>query len=207
MFQHFNRAALLIALALMAGSAGCRSSIPRAQPLDITLPAPQQHQIPVSAADRAKYVEAVDLLQEGQTSRARSILERLELESAPIAGVHLNLALLHYGEEDYESARLQLDEAIRMSPLNAPAHNLDGSLLRRKGRFKEAQRAYAKAIKIDPDYAPAHYNIAVLFDIYLQYWIDAKEHYRRYQKLVGSPDQRVESWIQDLDLRIKSAGG
>ena len=75
-----------------------------------------------------------------------------------------------YMEEDYESARLQLDEAIRMSPLNAPAHNLDGSLLRRKGRFKEAQRAYAKAIKIDPDYAPAHYNIAVLFDIYLQYW-------------------------------------
>ena len=207
MSRHCNRIRLALCLVLLAGAAGCASNIRRAGPVDVTLPAGEQLEVVISRRDRDRYDEAIELLKSGELSRAQANLEALQAEAPFIPGVSLNLALIQYQKRDYALARAQLDEALRLSPRNPLAHNLDGSLLRREGRFKEAQVAYAKALKIDPEYPEAHFNMAVLFDIYLQYWIDAREHYRRYQKLAPAPDRRVESWLRDLEARIKVAGG
>ena len=206
MLHRCNRSTLLL-LCLIWGLGGCASNIPRAKSIEVTLPAPELGALEVDPDDRARYEEAVKLLEGGELADARSALERLERDAAYIPGVHLNLALIHYRTEDYDEARRKLDEALELSPRNAIAHNLNGTLLRKEGRFEDAEIAYTKALKIAPDYAAAHFNLAVLFDIYLQYWIDAKDHYRRYLKLTGSSDKRVESWIEDLEVRIQRAGG
>ena len=204
--HHYNRPVLTLSLALLVMLTGCRSNIRRAKPVDVTMPTSPDRPLEVNSLDRARYDEAVELLKSGELLQAQAAFEELERDASYIPGVHLNLALIHHQKQDYPTSRRHLDEALRLSPRNALAHNLDGSLLRRGGKFKEAQVAYAKALTIDPDYASAHFNMALLFDIYLQYWIDAREHYKRYQKLIESPDETVESWLRDLEVRIKQAG-
>lgn len=205
--HHFSRYASIFVVALVAALAGCRSNIRRAEPVEFTLPATEQRALDISSRDRARYEHAVELAKAHQLPEAQSNFQQLLEEAPELPGVHLNLALIHFQKQEFDLARPRVDEALRLSPRNAVAHNLDGSLRRREGRFKEAQTAYVKALAIDPDYAAVHFNLAVLYDIYLQYWIDAREHYLRYQELSGSRDEQLESWIDDLDLRIRQAGG
>ena len=74
-------------------------------------------------------------------------------------------------------------------------------LLRRNGRFIEAEAAYLKAVTASPDYALAHYNLGVLNELYLQRLDAALQHFESYQRLAGS-DKQVEKWIADLKRRV-----
>ena len=81
------------------------------------------------------------------------------------------------------------------------ALNQLGMLLRRQGKFLEAESAYLKAVTASPGYALAHYNLGVLNDLYLQRLDAALRHYERYQALAGE-DHQVTKWIVDLKRRI-----
>ena len=74
-------------------------------------------------------------------------------------------------------------------------------LLRKQGKFEEAESAYLKAVTVSPDYALAHYNLGVLNDLYLRRLDTALVHYERYQALSGE-DKQVTRWIADLKRRI-----
>ena len=50
----------------------------------------------------------------------------------------------------------------------APVWNGLGVLHRQQGQFSEAEQAYLQAIELDPGYALAYYNLAVLYDLYMQ---------------------------------------
>jgi len=196
---------LVVLLALLLG--GCAgNSIKRAEQLQVGLPELQQRVLVIPPEARAQYAAAVALLRNQQPYAARNALQQL-LQSYPeVPGAYLNLALLDYHEGFYRSARHRVDKALELLPRNAAAYNLSGSLHRQAGEFKQAWEAYALALAVDDNYAPAHLNLAILFDIYLQYWLDARTHYRRYLELHGE-DQRVQLWLQDLERRIKRAGG
>jgi len=74
-------------------------------------------------------------------------------------------------------------------------------LLRRNGKFLEAEAAYLKAVTVNPDYALAHYNLGVLNELYLQRLDVALRHFETYQALAGD-DRQVEKWITDLRRRV-----
>ena len=74
-------------------------------------------------------------------------------------------------------------------------------LLRRQGKFGEAEAAYLKAVTASPDYALAHYNLGVLYELYLQRLDAALQHYERYQAVTGE-DKQVAKWIADLKRRL-----
>ena len=76
-------------------------------------------------------------------------------------------------------------------------------LLRRQGRFAEAQAAYERAISADPEYALAHYNLGVLNELYLQRIDLALLHFEYYQSLSGG-EAMVEKWIVDLRRRVEA---
>ena len=106
------------------------------------------------------------------------------------------------GRDDLQAAENSLTDALIIDPEHAAALNQLGMLLRRQGKFQEAEAAYLKAVTASPDYALAHYNLGVLNDLYLRQLEDALLHYERYLELVDEEDKQVTRWIADLKRRI-----
>jgi hypothetical protein len=55
-----------------------------------------------------------------------------------------------------------LDEALRIDPGVAEAHNARGTILQQLGRVREAKKAHERAIALRPDFAEALNNLGVL---------------------------------------------
>ena len=62
-----------------------------------------------------------------------------------------------------EEAIHQFQEAIRMRPDLAEAHNGLGVVLYQQGHVDEAIRQFQEAIRLKPDYADAYNNLGVAF--------------------------------------------
>ncbi|TNF35859.1 MAG: tetratricopeptide repeat protein [Gammaproteobacteria bacterium] len=75
---------------------------------------------------------------------------------------------------------------------------------REKGEFNESRTMYQNAIKLKSDYAIAHLNLGILYDLYLHDLQQALEQYQNYQKMTNNNDKLVDKWIIDLEQRIKS---
>jgi Flp pilus assembly protein TadD len=90
---------------------------------------------------------------------------------------------------------------LALKPDHPAALNQMGMLLRRNGKFLEAEAAYLKAVTVSPEYALAHYNLGVLNELYLQRLETALQHFEIYQSLVGE-DNQVAKWIKDLTRRV-----
>jgi tetratricopeptide (TPR) repeat protein len=100
-------------------------------------------------------------------------------------------------------AEQAFQEAISRNNRDAVAYNHLGILLRYQGQFEEARKRYQRAIAIDSDYAYAHLNLGILFDIYLQDLKLALKQYQKYQALIGEEDKQVAGWIVDIQRRLK----
>jgi len=119
-------------------------------------------------------------------------------------GAHVNLAIISAKNEDDAATRASLDAALAVDPNHPAALNQLGMLLRRNGKFLEAEAAYLKAVTVSPEYALAHYNLGVLNELYLQRLAPALQHFEAYQALVGE-DKQVERWITDLKRRVAAS--
>src|SRR5690606_12979800 len=95
-----------------------------------------------------------------------------------------------------------LEQALALDPAHPAALNQMGVLLRRDGRFAEAEDAYARALAADPDYALAHHNLGVLLDLYLRRPSEALGHHERYASVLDVPNEAVARWIIDLKRRL-----
>jgi Flp pilus assembly protein TadD len=73
---------------------------------------------------------------------------------------------------------------------------------REAGQFAEAQAAYERALTLDPNYADAERNLAILHDLYLDNPLAALPHFERYQLLTQGADVQVTAWVAELKARI-----
>jgi tetratricopeptide (TPR) repeat protein len=88
-----------------------------------------------------------------------------------------------------------------MVPQHPVASNEYGLLLRKAGRFAEARTIYEKTLATFPEYLPAHKNLGILCDLYLNDLACAMEQYEMYS--VAMPgDEQVKIWIADLRRRL-----
>lgn len=110
-------------------------------------------------------------------------------------------ALADIRSDNLDDAIATLETLAKKQPGLAAVHNNLGIAYRRKGQFKKARTAYQAALKANPDSRNAHLNLGILYDVYLQQPAKAISQYRRYQKLGDKPDQKVASWIADLEQR------
>ena len=78
-----------------------------------------------------------------------------------------------------------------------------GVVYAKEGRFREAEAEYLKALRIDPNDAMVHYNLAILYDDELNEKEKAAMHYRKYLKLSpGAPDaDAVKGWLMAIEMR------
>ncbi len=192
---------VLPALALVV--AGCAPSQPKLQHAEPTAAGEQVgFEVPVRA--QTMYEQAVAIMAAGDFVDAELRFKEFLLEFPGYPGAHVNLAIIHSNNGDDAAAQAAIDAALSIDPNHAAALNQQGLLLRRNGRFMEAEAAYLKAITASPEYALAHYNLGVLNELYLQRLDAALQHFEAYQELVGD-DKQVEKWITDLRRRVAAS--
>jgi len=150
------------------------------------------------------YRQAVAVMANGDFVDAELRLKEFLLQFPGYPGAHVNLAIIHSNNGNDAAAQGAIDMALALNPNHGPALNQQGMLLRRNGKFIEAEAAYLKAVTAAPDYALAHYNLGVLNELYLQRLDRALKHFEDYQALVGD-DKQVEKWIADLKRRVEAA--
>jgi Flp pilus assembly protein TadD len=76
--------------------------------------------------------------------------------------------------------------------------------LRQAGKFAEARTGLREGARGEPDYAPAHRNLGVLLDLYLDDPLTAQTELETYKTLTGE-DKPVSGWLAELRSRNKSA--
>ena len=137
----------------------------------------------------------------GDFAEAEFGFKELVLLYPEYPGAYVNLAIIHANNENDAATRAAIDAALALDAKHPAALNQLGMLLRRNGKFPEAEAAYLKAVTVSPDYALAHYNLGVLYELYLQRLDAALQQFEAYQSLVGE-DKQVAKWITDLRRRV-----
>ncbi len=183
--------------------AGCAASGTKPAPEEFgTSPAATIPEVPVQAL--TLFEQAVAVMAAGDFVDAELRFKEFLLQYPDYPGAHVNLAIIYTENGDSEAALQALGGALALNPEYPPALNQQGLLLRRNGKFLEAEAAYMKAVTASPDYALAHYNLGVLNELYLQRLDVALQHFEAYQTLVGD-DKQVEKWIADLRRRVAAS--
>jgi tetratricopeptide (TPR) repeat protein len=103
---------------------------------------------------QAKIVQGYAALQQGQTTEAGRVFEKIAEKpgKGAIAGKEGQAAVLSR-EGKVEKALALVDEVIKKAPQQSAAHKLRGDLLAGKGDIPAAQAAYEKAVR-QPEAAP-----------------------------------------------------
>jgi len=156
---------------------------------------------PIPPQVQTMYEQAAAAMAAGDFLDAELRFKEFLLRYPDYPGAYVNLAIIHANNNDGDATESALDAALQLNPNNPEALNQLGMLLRRNGKFLEAEAAYLKAVTVNPDYALAHYNLGVLNELYLQRLDVALQHFETYQTLVGE-DKQVEKWISDLRRRV-----
>lgn len=151
----------------------------------------------------AAHDAAVALLQSGDEQQAAVQFAALAERHPDYAGPLVNRAIIHARHGETDQALALLERAVTVCANCAAAWNQRGILLRQQGRFIEAEESYLKAIAADPGYADAHFNLGILYDLYLQRPQLALGQYERFVALQADAAiaAGVDKWIADLRRR------
>jgi len=134
-----------------------------------------KHEFEAAEADYKKILE-----QAPNNSLVLGNLAMIELQQnkLPDAEKHLTAALadnpddaynlatlgfVQYRQNKYDDALNTLSHAAAKDPKNPEIQNYLGLVLSQKGLGKQAETALRRALEIDPSFAPAHNNLAVLY--------------------------------------------
>lgn len=200
--QPVRAAAVLWFAISVAGCASSGATGPRPEKSaleEVEAAAPIVLEVPPEA--QALYEQAVWTMAAGDFVEAELRMKEFLLQYPGYPGAHVNLAIIYRENGDTEAAMAEVEAALAIDPNNPAALNQKGLLLRKNGKFVEAEAAYLKAVTASPDYALAHYNLGVLNELYLQQLDVALQHFEVYQSLVGD-DEQVSKWITDLKRRV-----
>lgn len=151
-----------------------------------------------------QYNEAIAAAKEGDTGKAIDLLKKVTKENPNFSVAYTDLGLQYLQLNELDEAERAFEKSISLDSGDFVAYNHRGVILRRKGDFSGAKNMYQSAIKYKPDYANAHLNIAVLYDIYLYDLDEAMRHYKKYQSLTDNGDKLVGKWVIDLERRISA---
>ncbi|NGY03415.1 tetratricopeptide repeat protein [Solimonas terrae] len=202
-----NRLALLVVYAALGA---CASNPPP--------PAPQRmaSQTPVHKAvvdtgkgdPQARFAAALALMHDGRNDEAEIALLVLSQDFPQFSGPSTDLGILYAKAKKNAAAVSAFNAAIKARPDNAVALNWLGQLSRERGDYPHAEQFYRRAIAAQAGYAPAHFNLAILYDAAMHRPDLALVQYQAYEKLAGADAQpMVAVWIHELQGQTIAAGG
>ena len=144
---------------------------------------------------------AVVMLKAENYAQAIALLEKVIEQSPGVTAPYIDIAIAYQRIGKPEKAEEHLKTALKLFPEHPVACNEYGLLYRKTGRFAEARAIYERAIARFPDYYPAHKNLGILCDLYLDDLACALEHYEIYSE-AKQEDKQVKLWIADLRARL-----
>ena len=165
-------------------------------------PQRQSKKVKVSDETQATYQRALWAVKSGRDAEALTLFKKVTAQNPDLAGGFINQGLLYLKVNKYPEAENAFKQAVTVNPASAVGYNHLGVVYRYTGKFDEAKKAYMQALKINANYALAHLNLGILYDIYLQDFAQALNHYQRY-KALNNNDDAVDKWIVDLERRLK----
>jgi tetratricopeptide (TPR) repeat protein len=156
-------------------------------------------EIPPRAAQQ--YSQALQLMKSGRNTDAELEFKQLSAAYPQFAGPQLNLGLLYLHDSRLSEAEAAFKAALTLTPANPVAGDELGIVERKLGKFTDAEAAYLRAISAEPNYAPAHLNLGVLYDLYMAEPQKALEQFERYIEIAGE-NKQVAGWVVELRKRV-----
>ena len=137
------------------------------------------------------------------------LLELIE-KNPSYASPYINLGIVYRKTGRANEARGIFEKAIVVMPKHC-APRIQLALLERELlNLDAAVQAYFGCLEVEPNNLEAHFNLGILYELYLGDWHRAIDAYGQYQSLSGSAI--TARWITDLQRRIErsaqlAAGG
>lgn len=147
----------------------------------------------------AEFKSALNYMQVGDIESARAALIAITEKAPNYSGPWTNLGIISAGQRQYDQAQTYFYQALKCHDRNTVAMNWLGYLSSIKKEYSAASNWYTRAIAIDPKYAEAHLNLAMLYEANLNRPKAALEHYRIYQAQTGGKNMLVSAWIRNLE--------
>lgn len=194
MSLHYNRVILILALLSLIGG-----STPNRQELLTATDNSSGNQ----NSEAELYQKAVTHLNNSDFYKAEAILRPFTEKHPELAGPWTNLGLIQLKHGNLAEAEKLFRSALTKNPNFPQALNLLGLVETKKGDILQAKKLYSQAIEQNDDYAIAHYNLALLYDIYLQDIKSAVPHYQRYLELINYSDEATANWLEELKSTLK----
>ncbi|WP_375177773.1 tetratricopeptide repeat protein [Marinobacter mobilis] len=158
-------------------------------------------QTPVPAEATAAFRAAQALLDAEQYRDARIAFRQMTRDYPTLSGPWVKLGEIADKREYLEKAEEAYRKAIEVNPDNINAYLALALHLRRKGSFAAAEQAYIDVLTLWKDCPPAHLNLAILYDLYLNRPELAQPHYEAYDFLTGGDNPEVENWLVEVRRR------
>lgn len=150
---------------------------------------------------REEFNQAVILLNEEQYPQAIRLLKGVTGKTSKFSAPYINLGIAYARTGELKLAEQSLKRALEITANHPAAGNELGLVYRKTGRYDEARKLYESLLAAYPDFLPAHKNLGVLCDIYIQDLNCALEQYQEYLK--GKPDdEKVQIWVADVKSRM-----
>ncbi len=134
----------------------------------------------------------------GQLADCEKTVQRALATDPDDPGSLYLLGLLRYRQDRLDDALDALSLSAKFNPTNAATQNFLGCVLADKGLRPAAETAMRKALQADPDYADAHFNLAVVYagnqppSIELARW-----HYKRAVALGHAKSPTLEKLLAE----------
>jgi Flp pilus assembly protein TadD len=163
-------------------------------------PTPAAPAAPPPARAAADFARAVELARAGKDEEAELEFQQIATGYPAYPGALVNLGILYRKHGDLAKSDQSLHAAVQRDANDAEGFNELGVTLRMEGKFHEAADAYNQAISVNPQFAPAYRNLAIVLDLYLgdtAAALAAMEHYKE----LAADDKAVTGWIADLKQR------
>ena len=154
--------------------------------------------------EKIAYDKALTFLNNENLTSAKEIFLQISDARPELAGPHANLAIIALKNKNPERARELIKVALTKNPRFAQALNLLAYLEQISGKIKSAEKHYKEAIENKNDYAIAHYNLALLYDVYFQDIGKAIPHYEKYMELINNKDKNTADWLEQIKRKTEN---
>ena len=143
------------------------------------------------------FIEAKTAWRNNDAQTAKQKLNVIIKNDKELSGPWMMLGDIALAEKDYPQAQKHYQQGLMINPNNINGYTALATVQRLQGQYHHAQNTLAKALALWPDFPEAHYNISILFDVYLNQTDKAKQHLDAYILLSGG-DEESQQWRQQL---------
>ena len=150
---------------------------------------------------KEEFNTAIALLNNKEYPEAIRLLKGVTGKTSKFTAPYINLGIVYARTGEMDKAKETFKKALEINAQHPVANNELGIVYRKTGQYKQAREHYQIVVNTYPEFLPAHKNLGVLCDIYLQDLECALQQYEEYLK--GKPDdEKVKIWVADVKSRL-----